>query len=87
MRIPPPALAGLLLGYCSLQVLAQPVQLSLGSGSGPPGSTVTLNVSLGGGVSPAGMQWGLNYPSADVTFEGATTGSAASGEGLFVDPK
>ena len=78
MRIPPPALAGLLLGYCSLQVLAQPAQLSLGSGSGPPGSTVTLNMSLGGGASPAGMQWDLNYPSADVTFEGATTGSAAS---------
>ena len=57
------------------------VTLAVSNGSGTPGSTVTLNISLGGGANPSGLQWDLNYPAA-VDFESATAGPAAGGKSV-----
>ena len=51
--------------------------LSLGSASGAPGENVTLEVSLAGEASPAGLQWSLAYPAADLLFRKSQTGDAA----------
>lgn len=58
--------------------------LNLANGSGLPGSTVTLNMSLGGGADTAGVQWRMSFSSSVLTFDGASTGSAASAAGKSV---
>ena len=61
---------------------AQQVGLWIGSGSGSPGSSVALDVSLtvSGGAQPTGIQWSMNYP-ADVTNISVTASSAAIAAG------
>ena len=46
-------------------LFAQSVTLSVGSGSGSPGTTVSIPVTLAnsGGALPTGLQWTFNYPS------------------------
>jgi hypothetical protein len=51
--------------------------LNLGNGSGQPGSLVTLNMNLGGGTNPAGVQWTMTYPAAAVAYETAAVGASA----------
>ncbi len=64
------------------QASGQQVALSLGSGSGTPGSIVTLSLSLtaSGGAQPAGLQWTIGY-SANIISVVETIGSAASAAG------
>ena len=60
----------------------QTASLSLSSGSGAPGATVTLNVSLAtNGTLPAAVQWDLLYSTSDLSPGAGTfyaTGAAAT---------
>jgi uncharacterized protein (TIGR03437 family) len=75
------------LGLLILQALAsgQSVSISLGSGSGTAGGTVSLpvNVTSLGGAAPAAVQWSFSYTS-DITSVSVVTGSAASAGGKSV---
>ena len=58
---------------------AQGVALSLSSGSGTPGQSVVLNLSLDAtGNLPESTQWTLNYSAADFTSATFALGSANS---------
>jgi hypothetical protein len=48
---------------------SQTTSLSLASGTGVPGGSVTLNLSLSAvtGSQPASLEWGVSYPTANVT--------------------
>ena len=63
----------------------QSVSISIGSGSGTPGSTVSLPVTLSsaGGALPAGLQWTFSLPS-NITGLSVATGSAATAAGKTV---
>ena len=65
---------------------AQTPSLSLSGGSGAPGATVTLGVSLSsnGGTQPASIQWDFGYSSTDLSPASGTyyaTGAATSAAG------
>jgi uncharacterized protein (TIGR03437 family) len=69
-----------LLLLCSISAIsAQNVVLTLGSGSGNPGATVTLPITLTnlGGPPPSSLQWSFSYPTA-ITGVTVTVGSAAT---------
>ena len=57
--------------------------VALSSGSGTPGSTVTLSLTMSatGGAQPSGLQWTMGYSSSDITSVVETIGSAASAAG------
>ena len=61
---------------------AQSASLLVSSGSGAPGGTVTLNISLTtNGTLPAALQWDLLYSPSDLSPEAGTfyaTGAAAA---------
>jgi hypothetical protein len=64
---------------------AQDVTLNLTSGSGIPGTTVTLNITLNSsGVLPAVVQWTLNYSTVDFSSATVTAGTAAIAAGKQV---
>src|ERR1700730_14542127 len=58
----------------------QGVTLDLASGSGSPGSTVTLNVSLGGTATdpPASVEWTLDYSPVDIASASIALGPVAT---------
>ncbi len=61
--------------------VAQVSSLSLSSGTGSPGTTINLALSLGaGGTSPAGLQWTFVYPG-QISAISATAGPAATAAG------
>jgi len=63
---------------------SQMASLSLGGAAGTPGSTVTVDLVLGGGVNVSGLQWDLNYPAPDLDFVGSQAGAqmVAAGKSL-----
>jgi hypothetical protein len=65
---------------------AQNVTLSLASGSGSPGGTVTLNISLNAtsGNQPSAVQWILSFSTPDFSSIGVVAGSAATAAGKVV---
>jgi len=70
------------LFYPCAPAAAQVPSLSLSSGTGNPGTTLSLALSLGeGGTAPAGLQWTLVYPSNQISSSGATAGPAATAAG------
>lgn len=65
--------------------MSQTVALSLTSGSGAPGSTVTLDLSLSsGGVPVSGLQWKIHYWAVDISSIQVLTGPAATAAGKAV---
>ena len=79
------ALAILLVGFIFLSITsgpaqAQQVNVSLGSGSSVPGSTLALNLSLttSGGAQPAVVQWTMSYSATDVTSVSVNDGPTAT---------
>ncbi len=70
----------LMLGAVVSVASAQQVSLSLPAGSTTPGGSLTLNLALtnSGGSQPAGVQWTLSYPSADIASVSVAAGSAAT---------
>jgi trimeric autotransporter adhesin len=70
------------LFYSSAPAVAQVSSLSLSSGTGNAGTTISLALSFGeGGTAPAGLQWTLVYPSSQISSSGATAGPAATAAG------
>lgn len=69
-----------LILMCGTALSAQTASLSVASGSGCPGALVSIPIALGGGANPAGVQWDLTYPSADLVAQTVTLGSAAGGK-------
>ena len=69
----------LLLLFSISAISAQNVVLSLGSGSGAPGTAVTLPITLTnlGGAQPASLQWSFSYPPG-ITGVTVTAGTAAT---------
>ncbi len=69
----------LLLLFSIPAISAQNVVLTLGSGSGTPGTAVTLPITLTtlGGAQPASLQWSFSYPTA-ITGVTVTIGTAAT---------
>jgi hypothetical protein len=65
---------------------SQSVTLTTGSGSGAPGATVNIGISVAssGGAQPAGLQWTLSYSSADISNITVTADSAATSAGKSV---
>jgi hypothetical protein len=59
---------------------AQNVILTLGSGTVQPGGTVTVPLTLSGGMRPAAVQWTLLY-SASITSVSTADGPAATAAG------
>ena len=68
---------GILLAFVTGSVsFAQSTALTLGSGSGVQGGSVSLNLSMTvGSPAPAGVQWTVSYPSAVTSISG-TAGPA-----------
>ena len=70
-------LSAIALLFASLGA-AQTASLNLPSGSGSPGSVVTLNLSLTSTVAqPAALQWTANYATQDITSVNVTAGNGA----------
>ncbi len=73
---------------CASHLGAQTGVLSLSSGTGAPGASLALSVSLQThGTLPAALQWDLIYPSGDLSVAAGTyytTGAAASAAGKSV---
>jgi uncharacterized protein (TIGR03437 family) len=85
--MPSPRLCAFLASFAFGAMLhAQTATLSLGSGSGAPNSVVPLNLTLGGGALPAGVQFSLNYPAAALSVESSVIGSAASSKSINCSP-
>ncbi|HEY1336033.1 MAG TPA: cohesin domain-containing protein, partial [Bryobacteraceae bacterium] len=69
---------------CSM-AFAQNASLSLAAGSGAPGSTVTLPLSLSAeGTRISGVQWTIAYSTADFSSASVSLGSAADSAGKTV---
>lgn len=68
-----------LAGFSIMQAYGQQVALSLGSASAPPGSTVTIPLSLSssGGAQPTSLQWTMAYPPT-LSVVGVSAGSSAA---------
>src|SRR5580658_1672250 len=70
------------LATCTL-TWGQGVALSLSSGSGTPGESVVLNLSLNAtGASPQSTEWTLNYSTTDFTSASFALGSDDSDKSL-----
>src|SRR5689334_11751630 len=69
----------ILLAAAASPLVAQQATVSLGSGSGAPGSIVSLTVSLAasGGTQPGSLQWTMSYPASDITSVTVTAGTSA----------
>ena len=85
------ALAILMVGFIFLSIASSPsqaqqVNVSLGSGSSVPGSTVELDLSLttSGGAQPAVIQWTMNYSSADIASVSVAAGPTATAAGKSI---
>src|ERR1700689_320433 len=73
---------GLGLFYPCAPIFAQVSSLRLSSGTGSPGTTTSLALSLGGsGTAPAGLQWTFVYPASQISAISATAGPAATAAG------
>src|SRR5512147_573272 len=70
----------------SAQLFGQSLLLATSSGSGSPGSQVSLNLTLAsqGGIPPAALQWTLSYSSADFSDLQLLTGPAAAATGKSI---
>jgi hypothetical protein len=65
--------------------LAQGVVLSLSAGSGSPGSTVVLNLSVNTtGGNPASIEWATNYSTTDFSSVSVSAGAAATAAGKSI---
>jgi uncharacterized protein (TIGR03437 family) len=64
----------------------QPLSLALSSGAGAPGTTVSLSITLeaDAGTQPAGLQWTLNYSSADFMAVQVVASSSATMAGKSI---
>ena len=61
------------------------VAISLAAGSGTPGSTINLNISVTTtGALPASLQWTMTYASGNLSSIVVTPGSAATAAGKVV---
>ena len=70
------ALAALIASFGAAQTAA----LSLSSGSGAPGSVVTLDLMLTATTAqPAGLEWTVNYPTKDISALSVSAGSGTEG--------
>src|SRR6266404_2810755 len=69
----------ILLGTAASPAVAQQATVSLSSGSGVPGGTVSLDVSLAtsGSTQPGSLQWTMSYPASDVTSVNVTAGTSS----------
>jgi uncharacterized protein (TIGR03437 family) len=76
--MPSPRLYAVIASLVFGTILQAQVTLNLGSGSGAPGNQVTLNMTLGGGANPAGVQWIMAYPVTALEFVSAADGAAAN---------
>ncbi len=76
----------LLVFSTSSMVLAQQINLSVGSGTATPGATVTVPITLTatGGAQPAGMQWTIGYSSTDISSVSVTAGPSSTAAGKNV---
>ena len=71
----------LLIGFSSV-LHGQVDSLTLSSGNGTSGSvTLTLSLNSPAGNEPAGLEWVLSYPSANVTSVTAAVGSPVTAAG------
>jgi len=70
----------LFLGPCA----SANVSYLIGSGAAAPGSTVVLDISIAGGDRPAGLQWTLDYSTADISRVTVTAGPSATAAGKSV---
>src|SRR5438876_4258553 len=67
----------ILLAAAASPLVAQQATVSLGSGSGAPGGTVSLTVSLAAVTTqPGTLQWTMSYPS-DITSVTVGPGNSA----------
>src|ERR1700752_1724767 len=58
------------------------VSISLAPGSGTPGSTINLNISVNtSGTLPASLQWTMGYSTADISSVSVTAGAVATAAG------
>jgi len=78
-------MVGLVMGF-STHIWAAQTSLSVSGASGVPGSNVTLALSLANatGLSPAAIQWDLEYASSDLSLAQGSyyaTGGAAAAAG------
>ncbi|MCC6586625.1 MAG: hypothetical protein IT168_07900, partial [Bryobacterales bacterium] len=70
---------------CAAPLFAQGVTLALSSGSGTPGSTVNLNITLtSSSTLPASLQWSMGYSAADVSSITVNAGAVATAAGKSV---
>ena len=69
----------LLVFFATPALFAQSISLSLGSGSGPAGSAVSVPIMLtnSNGAQPTGLHWSFSYPSA-ITGVTVVAGTAAT---------
>ena len=66
------------LALAAGSALAQP-SITLSSGSGAPGTSVSVNISFNGSsTQPTGAQWALNYSTVDFSLVSVTQTSAVS---------
>ena len=74
------------LGVITQPVFAQQTTISLGSSSSSPGGSAAINLTLttSGGVQPAGIQWTMNYPAADISSVNVVAGASATAAGKSV---
>jgi uncharacterized protein (TIGR03437 family) len=73
----------LLILASSRLALAQ-TTLSLDSGSAALGGSVSVNLHMTGAAAPAGLQWTLSYPSADIASVTVAAGYALGAAGKTV---
>jgi hypothetical protein len=57
------------------------ITIAIGSGTGTPGSSVSVPVNLSGTTQPGGLQWTLTYPANVVSSVQFTIGAAGSAAG------
>src|SRR5258707_250486 len=70
--------------FLIVEAYGQTATLAVGSGSGVPGTTVSIGIILTGSAQPAGLQWSLTYPSASVSNVMVTAGSSAINAGKSI---
>ncbi len=79
-----PARLSILVALLSSLGIAQTASLSLSSGSGAPGSVVTLSLVLSGTTTPAALEWTVTYPTADIASLTIVGGPVATAAGKTV---